>query len=187
MRSSSQSIAAVHYSKGFDIDALLVEACRALAESGLRLGGLLQISEGGVGGCATSVHLYDLQTRSAFDIWEDRGACARGCRLDEAGLDAAAAVLDRAIADGVDMLIINRFGRAESLGRGLLPYFAQAVEDRIPVLTSVRPPYDEAWAEFHGSFGTDLPCNKEKVLDWALSIAYRNANVVDAMDHSFHG
>ncbi|MEM7777521.1 MAG: DUF2478 domain-containing protein [Pseudomonadota bacterium] len=171
MRGSALGIAAVRYSKGFDIDAFLVETCRALAESGVRLGGFLQISEGGVGGCATRVHLYDLQTRSAYDIWEDRGTCARGCRLDEAGLDAAATVLDRAISDGVDMLVINRFGRAESLGRGLLPYFAQAIEHGIPVLTGVRSPYDKAWSVFHGGMGHELPCDAALVLDWATGLA----------------
>ena len=183
MPASSQCIAAIHYSKGFDIDAFLIEACRALAENGVRLGGLLQISEGGIGGCATSVHLYDLQTRSAFDIWDDRGTCARGCRLDEAGLDAAVAVLDRAIATGVDVLIVNRFGRAESLGRGLLPYFVRATETGIPVLTSVRAPYDEAWAKFHGGLGIDLRIDKCSVKDWAMSACCKSA---DAMpEHSF--
>ena len=40
-------LAAIHYDKGFDIDNLLVEVCHELAENGVRLGGLLQISEGG--------------------------------------------------------------------------------------------------------------------------------------------
>ena len=50
--------------------------------------------------------------------------CARGCRLDERGLLDAEPAIMAAIADRVDLLVINRFGRAESLGRGLLGCFA---------------------------------------------------------------
>ena len=32
------------------------------------------------------------------------------------------------LADGVDLIVINRFGRAESLGKGLLGCFTAAVE-----------------------------------------------------------
>ncbi len=167
-------LAAIRYDKGFHIDALLAACCSEIRSTGLRVGGLVQSSEGGIGGDASSVHLFDLRKASAYDIWEQRGACASGCRLDEAGLDAAAAVLDRAIDDHVDLLIINRFGRAESLGRGFLPYFVRAFEGGIPVLTSVRPPYDEAWEGFHGGLGAQLPCDHNAARDWALS-SVRNA------------
>lgn len=170
MSPTNHRLAAIRYDKGFDIDALLVDVCRELAERGVRLGGLLQISEGGVGGCATSVHLYDLQTRTAFDIWEDRGSCARGCRLDETGLHHASSVLDRAISDQVDLLIINRFGRAESLGRGLLGHFAKALETNVPILTSVREPYDQAWHNFHGGLGMELPCARHTISVWARNL-----------------
>lgn len=176
MRLSERQVVAVRYAKGFDIDALLVDVCREMARRGLRLGGLLQISQGGVGGCATSVNLYDLQTNTVFDIWEDRGRGARACRLDEDGLDAAARVLERAIADRVEVLIINRFGRAESLGRGLRPYFVRAMEAGIPVLTSVRPPYDEAWARFHDGHGVELTCDRESVLSWSARLGRRSAS-----------
>ncbi|MEO1177298.1 MAG: DUF2478 domain-containing protein [Pseudomonadota bacterium] len=185
MRPSEQRLAAVRYQKGFEIDALLVEVCRGMAESGVRLGGLLQISEGGVGGCATSVKLYDLQTKTVFDIWEVRGPCARGCRLDESGLNAAAAVLERAISDRVELLVINRFGRAESLGRGLLPYFVRAMEAGIPVLTGVRTPYDDAWVRFHDGLGRELACDTERVLGWATRVGHRLAFATcnDLRDH----
>jgi len=170
-RMNASRLAAIHYEKGSDIDALLVDICRRLAGEGLRLGGLLQISSGGIGGCATSVHLVDLRTRSSFDIWEERGACARGCRLDETGLLEAAHVFDAAIKDRVDMIVFNRFGRAESLGRGLMPYFANAVEADIAVLTSVREPYVEAWRQFHGGLALELETHVASVVSWAVAAA----------------
>lgn len=164
-----QHLAAISYDRGFDIDSLLVTACEKLARRGVRLGGLLQISTGGKGGCASTVHVVDLRTNTAFDIWEERGTCARGCRLDEGGLAAASHAIDQAIADRVELVIINRFGRAESLGRGLLNSFSLAVCAGLPVLTAVRPPYDVAWASFHGGFGCELRADVAAVLAWSES------------------
>ena len=167
--SESVGFAAINYPRGFDIDRLLVVVCAELARAGVRLGGLLQVSTGPRGGnCADSVNVLDLRTQQAFDIWDDRGHCASGCRLDEHGLAAAECVLEAAIADRVDLLLINRFGRAESLGRGLRGSFEAAIVAGIPTLTAIRPPYDEAWRDFHGGLGEELAPELERVVAWAM-------------------
>jgi hypothetical protein len=160
-------LAAISYVRAFDIDRLLVDACKQLSRDGVRLGGLLQISTGAKGGCSTTVRVVDLRTNTAFDIWEERGACAKGCRLDERGLADAAVVIEQALADRVDLIVVNRFGRAESLGRGLLASFASALSVDVPVLTAVRAPYDGAWSAFHGGLGMDLPADPAAVVAWA--------------------
>lgn len=164
-------LAAIHYPRSFDIDRLLIDVCASAASSGLRLGGLVQVTIGERGGnCAATIHVVDLRTQKAFDIWEDRGACAKGCRLDERGLADAEPAIMRAISDRVDLLIINRFGRAESLGRGLRTSFEAAIAADIPVLTAVRAPYDEAWQNFHDGMGSKLPCDVGQVTGWAASV-----------------
>lgn len=159
-------LAAITYPRSFDIDCLLVTACERLSRRGVRLGGLLQISTDAKGSCQR-VHVVDLRTGAAFDIWEERGTCARGCRLDERGLAAASHAVDEAIADHVDLVIMNRFGRAESLGAGLLASFSSAVSEGVPALTAVRAPYDLAWAKFHGGLGRELPADLDTILAWA--------------------
>lgn len=170
-------LAAVAYARGFDIDRLLVGVCETLVRRGIRLGGLLQISTGGKGGCAATVHVVDLRTNMAFDIWEERGPCARGCRLDEAGLAAASQAIDKAVADRVDLVIVNRFGRAESLGGGLLASFASAVAAEIPVLTAVRAPYDAAWTLFHGGLGREVPPDLGAIVGWVEGVVGRGRAV----------
>ena len=142
-------LAAVRYERGFDVDTLLVTACGRLQSAGIRLGGFVQKSAGDRGACA-SVHMVDLRSGDTFDIWESRGSCARGCRLDERGLIEAEPNLMAAIADCVDLLVINRFGKAESLGRGFAAVFSAAIEAGVPILTAVREPYDDTWRKFHG-------------------------------------
>ena len=159
-------IAAIVFERGFDIDGLLGGICQTAVNAGINVGGLIQETRGGIGGCAQSVHVVDIQSGEKFDIWEDRGREARGCRLDEEGLIISARILDKAIKERVDLLIINRFGRAEGLGRGLVGSFAQALEAGIPLLTSVREPYTDAWRQFHGGLACELESNRKAVDRW---------------------
>ena len=170
----SAPLAAIHYQRGFDIDELLSKSCAQLRSVGVRIGGVLQQSSGEQGQCASSVHVVDLRSGRMFDIWEDRGACAVGCRLDERGLVDAEPALMAAIVDRVDLLVINRFGRAESLGRGLLGCFSAAIEAGVAVLTAVRPPYDQAWYAFHGGCAHDLAPEMHEIIDWALASTARS-------------
>lgn len=176
-RSDIVQLAAIHYSRGFDIDRLLLDVCAELTRAKARLGGLLQISTGVRGGnCADSVHLVDLRSGQEFDIWDDRGQCAKGCRLDESGLAEAECVLEIAVTDRVDLLLVNRFGRAESLGRGLRGSFEAAIAAGVPVLTAVRAPHDEAWRSFHGGLGQELVSDLESVVAWSMRMVARPAN-----------
>jgi hypothetical protein len=150
----------------------MLGVCDELRLRGLSLGGLLQSSFGGRGGCAQSVLVADLRSGDVFDIWDRRGKGARGCRLDENALLDADPALRAAIADRVDLIIVNRFGRAESLGRGLVNIFAAAIEAGLPVLTAVRPPYDAPWRAFHGGLGCELLPEPGAIVSWACQSIY---------------
>jgi hypothetical protein len=171
---ASSALAAIHYERGIDVDALLLESCAALRLHGLLPGGVIQQASGDGGECATSVYVVDLRSAAAFDIWEARGACASGCRLDERGLVDAEATIMAALAEGIDLLVINRFGRAESLGRGLIGCFAAAIDAGVPVLTAVRTPYEDAWRAFHGGWGEALPADSQAATGWAMRAARRS-------------
>jgi hypothetical protein len=80
-----------------------------------------------------------------------------------------------AIADRVDLLVINRFGRAESLGRGLLGIFTAAIEAGVPLLTAVRHPYDQAWEQFHGGFAQALAASADAIVAWYYAAACRRS------------
>jgi hypothetical protein len=168
-------VAAILYERGVDVDGLILDACTALRAGGLRIGGIVQRSLGERASCASSIHVVDLLTGEPFNIWQQRGPDARGCRLDQRGLIGAEPAILAAIADGVDLVVINRFGRAESLGGGLLACFAASLEAGIPLLTAVRPPYDAAWSAFHGGIGHDLPARPESILTWMHAVTAAGA------------
>lgn len=167
MRSDRTAIGAARFAKGADIDGLLADVTASLTRSGVRLGGVLQNSDNRNSRRATSVEVVDLYSGEHYDIWEPRGHWARGCRLDENGLAEAEARILQSLDAGIDMLILNRFGRAESKGRGLIGCFVQAMAQGVPILTAVREPFDVAWDEFHAGLGTILTPNLRAILRWA--------------------
>jgi hypothetical protein len=73
-----------------------------------------------------------------------------------------------AIGDRVDLLVINRFGKAESLGRGLLAVFTAAIEAGVPVLTAARHPYEQGWERFHGGMGHILHASPDAIADFFM-------------------
>lgn len=159
-------LAAVIYQAGFQIDDFLTRVAIRLRSDHVGLGGVLQENRGGAEGLCSAMTLVDLASQSRFLISQDLGSQAEGCRLDTRGLVDMAAFLDRTLDPNLELLILNRFGKAETEGGGLRSAFVRAIDAGIPILTSVRPPYIEAWSEFHGGFAVDLPCDLDRVLAW---------------------
>jgi hypothetical protein len=161
-------IAAVIYNSGFAIDDFLNDVVSRLRADGVRLGGAVQENLRGANDepCAAMV-LTELKSQRRFRISQELGTQAQACRLDAAGLAEVGSLLERGIDRDTDLMLMNRFGVAEAEGRGLRSIFARAIEAGIPVLTAVRPPYTEAWADFHGGLAIDLPPSLDPVLAWA--------------------
>ena len=160
-----------------DVDALLSDAAAALTAERLVVRGVLQ-SRGEVSGdchCA-DMDLTSIGTGQVFRISQPLGTGSRGCRLDPGALAECSAHLEAELAAGADLLILNRFGRGESEGRGFRDLICAALARGVPVLTAVRPTYADAWAAFGGGAATDLPVHREAVCDWAhRAMAVRHA------------
>lgn len=165
------SLAAVHFEQGQNVDAVLSAAARQLQQDGFSVGGVVQSTAAPEDGCCAEMCLIDLRTNEAVAISQDLGRHSRGCRLDRRGLAEVATSIDEAIASGVDLVVINRFGIAETEGQGLMSCFANAVEAGVPVLTAVRPPYHEGWRAFHGGLAVDLDASAEAIVNWRRGLA----------------
>ncbi|MEM6914412.1 MAG: DUF2478 domain-containing protein, partial [Pseudomonadota bacterium] len=100
-------------------------------------------------------------------ISQDLGRGATGCRLDPAGLEAAAARVEAdLVARRPDIVILNKFGKQEVDGRGFRPVIARAIEMEVPVLTGVGSFGFNAFQTFAGEFGQELPISEEAMLSW---------------------
>lgn len=171
--SDNPHLAAIAYEARFPIDELIGRVALALSKEGVRVGGAVQenVQEPREdGSCCATMTIIDLSSGESFKISQDLGMDSRGCRLDPQGLVEIEGKLFAAIDSGVDIFILNKFGRAEAEGDGLRGVLAYAIEAGVPVLTAVRAPYDGAWQEFQGGLARKLAPDFDSVLQWCRSV-----------------
>lgn len=162
-------IAAVHFPKGQGVDAIFAAVADHMAARDVKIAGLVQIADPDAPvDCCPPMLVRDVsQDTSTFRISEDRGPQARGCRLDWDALSQVAMRTQIALDNGAQLLMINRFGKAESQGSGLRGTIEQAIGLGVPVLVGVRDEYASAWAAFHSGLATNLPPDSNAVIAWA--------------------
>jgi nucleoside-triphosphatase THEP1 len=166
-------LAAIVYRPADDIDGLLATFASDLICQGNRVGGIVQRNTEGTGGTRESMELIDLMTGAAIRICRPLGSGAGACKLDPAGLAEAATAVSRAVAANVDLVIVNKFSEQEAAGGGLRAEIADAVAAGRPLLTAVPDECYDAWANFTGSFGTTLLCQRRIVEDWWREMSLR--------------
>jgi nucleoside-triphosphatase THEP1 len=130
-------IGVVVYDDGLLADALITECAADLVDSGYRLGGIVQSNAYRHGRRRCDMYVKDLLGGNEIKISFDRGNEARGCRLDPDAFARIDAWVELAILEHVDLLIINKFGKEEALGRGLRRVIAEALIAEIPLLIGV--------------------------------------------------
>jgi hypothetical protein len=141
----------------------IVENCR---RRGLRVAGVLQhpVCSDTAGHC--DVVLEELTTGLRTDLFEDRGPGARGCRLDVAALAEVNWQVARSLDSDPEILILNKFGKVEAEGRGLLDLVAIAVDRGILVVIGVPIRNLEAWRNFAGGMSVEFSSDPSEVTDW---------------------
>ncbi|MCE7796668.1 DUF2478 domain-containing protein [Sphingobium sufflavum] len=119
-------------------------------------------------------YLRTLADGGHYPLFQHLGAAATGCSLDPAGAVAAGEAVRRHIAMGCDLVLLSKFGKMEAEQRsGLLPAFVDAVEQGIPVLTSVAPRYDDGWTRFADPFFVRLPADEGAIEAWWAAVRQR--------------
>ncbi|MBS0494390.1 MAG: DUF2478 domain-containing protein [Proteobacteria bacterium] len=162
--------ALVHTDDGHDLEALLEPTVRRLQTQGWRVAGLVHRHGRYPNGNKRMV-LADLCSEETFEISQDLGAASQACSLNPQALAQASAVLGRALAQRVDLLVINRFGAMEAVGQGFAAEFAAAVQAGVPVLTVVAAKHLDAWRQFTGGMGAELPPRMAALQAWfALAV-----------------
>jgi nucleoside-triphosphatase THEP1 len=174
-------LGAIHYERDFDINRILRTVVKSLQVKGVKVGGVLQESEFRSSGSCVQLNIVDIRTGKTERITQDRGRGSRGCKLDPRGLAAISHCITDAIASDVDLVIINKFGRAESEGDGLLSCIADAISAGVPILTTVREPYITAWSLYHGGLAIEILPKIDAILHWyGASCPHRNLKTLVA-------
>lgn len=159
-------LAAIRFETG-DIDGLFTDIACTLLNKGHRVRGVLQSRGKTHGEChCADMDLHAIGAAKTFRISQPLGNGSHGCRLHPGALAECAAYLETELDHGVELLVLNRFGRGESEGRGFRDLIGQAMVRGIPVLTAVRPTYADEWRAFGEALSCDLPMDQSAVLNW---------------------
>jgi hypothetical protein len=162
-------LAAILYPPGTEIDGLLAEVARKIADAGGRVGGAVQ----GPGADGKGLALTDLGSGAVRPISQNLGPLSTSCKLDTSAMAEIAGNLERQIDAGLDLVILSRFGIRELEGGGFRSLFGRAMLVGTPLLTAVRFEHAAAWAAFHGGLGVDLPPDEAQVLAWARAVVLK--------------
>jgi len=147
--SRNPRIAALQGASSAAIQSLLGDFALQMARRGCRIAGVVEHLGEGKSACG-SRSVRDLSTGAVISISQNLGEGSTACNLDPSGLIEACAAVERAIAAGVDLVIISKFGKLEAERRGLSGAFRAAIDVGVPVLTSVSPAMTAAWRLFAG-------------------------------------
>ena len=150
------------------IDALIAEVAARLAAEGVRLAGTVQSNIERLNRRKCDMDLMILPDGPVVRISEDRGDLARGCILDSGALEQTVVAVQQRMA-GADMLIVNKFGKREAEGKGLVPVIADALGLGLPVLIGVNGLNLAAFLAFAGEAAAGLPADPRIVVDWCRS------------------
>lgn len=149
------------------IDDCLSEVVALLQARGARLSGTVRALP-----VDHHAHPCDMDVRVLPDgplyrISQALGAGSHGCRLDGGVIETLAVEVEARVA-GSELLVINKFGKQESLGRGLRPAIVKALDLGIPVLVGVNGLNLPEFEAFAGGAAERLDADPEIILRWFL-------------------
>ena len=148
-------------------DACLTAAVRQMQAAGLRLCGTFALESDDP---TCDMQLQILPDGPVIRINQNLGRQAKGCRLDGGALELAVMEVAARTKDA-HLLIVNKFGKLESAGRGYVPLIAAALEKGIPVLIGVNALNLPDLLTFAGDMAQELPGDPKTIADWALAHA----------------
>jgi len=160
----------------FDRDEAVDDVMRAfigrLRAAGARVAGLVQEP----GEEERDLQVRDLTTGELLPIMQDLGADSAGCAVDPAAIAVAARMIERARGEKPDLLVVNRFGRLESEGAGMIAEIGAAVAAGEAVLIAVPLRYGDAWNAFAGGLDAQMQPDSAALARWWDAVTRQDAS-----------
>lgn len=160
-------LAAIVFDRDDEPDRVVRDFIAALRRRGLRVAGLVQEP----GPADRDLRVRDITSGESLAIMQELGAESTGCAIDPAAIAVAALMLDAARADKPDLLVVNRFGRLESEGGGMIAEIGAAAAEGAAILICVPLRYREAWNAFAAGLDAQLAADAAALDDWWTSLA----------------
>lgn len=151
-------------------EALLAAFVETLARRPVRLGGVLQDTNRDDPDHPCRMTMVDVATGQRFALSQDLGRASDSCRLDTDALARGAVILRQAIAARVDLVIVNKFGKQEAEGQGLVAELFEALSEGLPVLVPIHRRHWVAWETLSGGVGDIIVPTPAALWDWVRGL-----------------
>jgi hypothetical protein len=163
-------IAALVYDEDQDPDATLRDFAADLNAHGYRAVGMVQ-----TGQCAdSSLSAVFLHDGEKLNLAQDFDPNAKGCHLDVDRLHSAGLRIASALEAGADIVIVNRFGKRERDGKGLIYLIERAIDAGLPVVIAVSSRHFAEWIKFADGMTVKLACHKHALEAWWHGVSMRS-------------
>ena len=159
-------IGVLPYAKNVAVDVVLAESVDRIRARGITVGGLLQRTGEPHSNGRLSIWLDDIGNGETLRLDQPRGPGAKDCIVDPDSLAHAACLLRRAVEQDSQLIVVNRFGYAESEGGGMRAEIADAVCSDAVVLIAVRKSRLDDLERFLGGACSVLPLSSASIADW---------------------
>lgn len=154
--SATMPIIALTYTDSVQADETMRAIALRLLEGGWQLAGLIQHNTPRPGRSRCDMVLEDLGGGGLVAISEDRGPQAQGCALELGQLLHAMEMARPALKAGPDVVLLNKFGKAESEGGGFRDLIAEALASGAPLVIAVPFRNLENWRVFCGEYALEI-------------------------------
>ena len=154
-----------------ETNLLLTRLAERLAERDVKLCGTVQadVECASFGRCEMDVRV--LPEGPVIRISQSLGKESEGCRLDPAALEQSVALTEARLADGADLMIVNKFGKQEAeAGKGFRNAMAEALGQGIPVIVGVNGANVAALEAFCGGAVEAVAAEEAALLAWAEAV-----------------
>lgn len=149
-------------------DAILAEVVALLLAQGVKLAGTVQSNSERPDRALCDMDVRVLPDGESYRISQDLGNHSKGCRLDPSALEQAVVAATERL-DGADLLIINKFGKLESEGRGFCALIVEALDRGVPVLVGVNGLNLPSFERFAAGLAVSCGSNPRDIAAWALA------------------
>lgn len=162
------TFAAAMYARDLADRGALSEFATELRAAGVRVGGLIQEVLRDDDGKMTGIDMVALDTgqRIAINRPTKENLENKTCSLDTSALTDSTEALRRAIREGVDIIVLEKFGEQEQKGQGLNDEILAAIAEEIPLLIAVPEFALALWQERSGALGDTLAYDIDAFRQW---------------------
>lgn len=179
---SDNDVAGVVYGPGDDPDAILAEFMRRVLGEGWDVLGILQRRVDGAVSKNRSVEfVLAPATEWAEPATSDASVVASNGRASEL-LPALGRRLAAALVRKPDLIVLNRFGRAELENVGLIGVLSDALVDVVPVVVAVPEGLREIWIDSTGGLAVLVAPDPDRLMGWWRSLGNGPPDPKDAPD-----